>query len=63
MFLQLLLEDYMPELERVKLAVKLKEEEGMPQQSGHRSQDTVRLVTSNLPELHNWGAPLPLHES
>ncbi len=53
--MQLLLEQYMPELERVKLAVKLREEQGSLPQQASRSGDTVQLVTSNLPELHNWG--------
>lgn len=52
--MQLLLEQYLPELERVKVAARLREEEGnLPQHS--RPEDTVQLVTSNLPGLNNWG--------
>jgi len=54
---QLLFDAYMPELEQLKMRMATREKEG--DHMGHsmtgRTQDTVQLVTSNLPELSNWG--------
>ncbi len=55
---QLLLDTYLPELEQLKLRIATREREGDPmrQHVAGSTQDTVQLVTSNLPELSNWGA-------
>ena len=53
---QLLLETYMPELERLKMDQNLLTE---LQQAPVHQKDTVRITTSNLPELSNWGVPTP----
>ena len=52
----MLVNRYMPELEQTKMAIALREKEGQYRQkhSAHAS-DTAQLVTSNLPELSNWG--------
>jgi hypothetical protein len=54
----------MPELEQIKMAIALREKEGQVRvKHAQHSADTVRLVTSNLPELSNWSlngsAPSP----
>ena len=54
--MQLLLETYMPELERLKMDQNLLMEQ---QQAPVHQKDTVRITTSNLPELSNWGVPTP----
>ena len=54
--MQLLLETYMPELERLKMDQNLLTEE---QQAPVHQKDTVKITTSNLPELSNWGVPTP----
>ena len=51
---QLLVERYMPELEQIKVAIALREKEGQFRARHAHASDTVQLVTSNLPELHNW---------
>ncbi|CAK0788001.1 hypothetical protein CVIRNUC_011223 [Coccomyxa viridis] len=53
---RLLLETYMPELERLKMDQNLLMEQ---QQAPVHQKDTVRITTSNLPELSNWGVPTP----
>jgi hypothetical protein len=60
---QLLLDTYLPELEQLKLRIATREKEGNPMQQpvAGMTQDTVQLVTGNLPELSNWGAPSILH--
>lgn len=52
--MQLLLETYMPELERLKMDQTLLKQQAPVHQSG-----TVQITTSNLPELSNWGVPSP----
>ena len=53
---QLLYERYMPELEQIKMAIALRGKEGRfrGRHAVEHAGDTVQLVTSNLPELHNW---------
>lgn len=47
---------YMPELEQTKVAIALREKEGQfRQKHAPHASDTAQLVTSNLPELSNWG--------
>ena len=46
----------MPELERLKMDQNLLTEQ---QQAPVHQKDTVRITTSNLPELSNWGMPTP----
>lgn len=53
--MQLLLDTYMPELERLKMDQDLLKQQYAPV---HHS-DTVQITTSNLPELSNWGSPTP----
>ena len=54
--LQMLLNRYMPELEQTKMAMALREKEGqLRQRHAPHASDTAQLVTSNLPELSNWG--------
>lgn len=55
MALQLLLDIYMPELERLKMDQDLLKQ----QQAPVHASDTVQITTSNLPELANWGVPTP----
>lgn len=55
MALQLLLDTYMPELERLKMDQDLLKQ----QQAPMHASDTVQITTSNLPELANWGVPTP----
>ena len=52
---QLLLDTYMPELERLKMDQDLLKQQHAPV---HHS-GTVQITTSNLPELSNWGTPTP----
>ena len=49
----------MPELEQLKFKMATREKEGVPLQPpiAGRTENTVQLVTSNLTELSNWGAP------
>ena len=54
--LQLLLDIYMPELERLKMDQDLLKQQ---QQAPVHASDTVQITTSNLPELANWGVPTP----
>ena len=54
--MQLLLETYMPELERLKMDQDLLKQQHAPV---HHSSGTVQITTSNLPELSNWGTPTP----
>ena len=53
MALQLLMDIYMPELERLKMDQDLLKQQ---QQAPVHASDTVQITTSNLPELANWGA-------
>lgn len=53
---QMLVNRYMPELEQIKMAIALREKEGqLRQRHAPHASDTTQLVTSNLPELSNWG--------
>lgn len=53
--MQLLLDTYMPELERLKMDQDVLKHQHVPV---HHS-GTVQITTSNLPELSNWGTPTP----
>ncbi len=51
----------MPELEQLKVKMATREKEGVPMlpPMAGRTENTTQLVTSNLTELSNWGAPFP----
>ena len=52
----MLVNRYMPELEQIKMAIALHKKEGqLRQRHAPHASDTAQLVTSNLPELSNWG--------